>query len=118
MLSRQQIRERKRHLEKEEHQKRSRQQSLQELNDAERLLEQKRSTRDQVALQTGSLCVAILSQIPEHRTGIDGIADKAIRLLDDMLTLRHIQLTADEPEDEGDDEDTEDEDEEAFAEAS
>jgi len=110
MLSRQQIRERKRHLEKEERAKRSQQQSLQELNEAERLLEQQRQSRHQMALQTGSLCTAILAQIPEKRDGCEGIAGKAIGFLDALITAQTIELTTAEPTGDEDDEDQDDED--------
>lgn len=118
MLSRQQIRERKRHLQKEENQKRKQALTLAELNEQERLHEQKRNGRDQMALQTGSLCVALLAQVPEKRDGVDGIATKAIDFLDSLISRQQTQLTAaDEPEEEEPEED-DDEDEDALAEAS
>lgn len=107
-LSRQQIRERKRQLEREENVKRDRQTSLQELNDAERLIEQKRSTRHQMALQTGSLAVAILAQIPEKRDGVEGIARRATQFLEDLLDAQHKMVL--QPDDDEDDEDDEDDD--------
>ena len=108
-LSRQQIRDRKRKLERTEHQNQSRRLSLQELNEAERLLDQKQQSRDQLALQTASLCTAILSQIPEHREGTKEIAHKATRFIDALLDARYEDLaemtTADVPEEDDDDDD-------------
>jgi len=109
-LSRQTIRERKRQLEKEERAKRTQQQSLQELNEAERIIEQRRQTRHQNALQTGSLATAILAQIPEKRDGCTGITQKAINYLDALLEHAHIELTTAEPEDEPEEEENGDED--------
>lgn len=107
-LSRQQIRERKRHLERLEEKNQSRRLSLQELNEAERALDAKQQQRDQLALQTASLCTAILSQIPEHREGTKDIAVKATRFIDALLDARYLDLTerattADLPDDEDDD---------------
>lgn len=120
-LSRQQIREKKRQLEKVEAAKRNSQQSLAELNEAERLLEQKRSAREQMALQTGSLCVAVLSQVPEHRAGVEPLAKKAVAFIERLIDLHDASLTAiNEPEPDDDEEDDEDEqdDDDALAIAS
>jgi hypothetical protein len=107
-LNRQQIRERKRKLEREDNVRRDRHASLQELNDAERLIEQKRSGRHQMALQTGSLAVAILAQIPEKRDGVEGIARRATQFLEDLLDSQHrMVLQPDDEDDEDDDEDDE-----------
>jgi hypothetical protein len=119
-LSRQQIRERKRHLERLEEKNQSRRLSLQELNEAERALDAKQQQRDQLALQTASLCTAILSQIPEHREGTKTIATKATRFIDALLDARYQDLTAttvDPPPDEDDDEDDANDDEPAPLEA-
>lgn len=106
MLSRQQIRQRKRQLEKVRTAKRNDEQTLQELNDAERLHDSRQAQHDQLALQTGSLCVAILSQIPEHRGA--AVHLKAEAFITELLTQRHADLTT-VPEDEEDDEDEENE---------
>jgi len=112
MLSRQQIRERKRHLEKEERAKRNHQQSLQELTEAERLLEQRRQSKHQMALQTGSLCTAILAQIPEKRDGCEGVSQKAIDFLDALISAQHTELTTSDPEPEDDDDEDDEQDDE------
>jgi hypothetical protein len=112
-LSRQQIRERRRHLEREEKDKRDRQVSLAELNEADRLLEQKRQSRHQMALQTGSLAVAILAQIPEKRDGIQAIEQRAIDFLNALLDAQYTFLTFG-PDQEDEDDDDEDDDEPAL----
>jgi hypothetical protein len=111
VLSRQQIRERKRHLQKAEQQKKDNRESLAELNEAERLLDQKRNTRDQTILQRGSLCVAIISQIPEHRPGVAPLVGKAVNFLDLMLDQGITLLTETDDDDLDDPDEDEDEDE-------
>lgn len=113
MLSRQQIRERKRQLQKVERQKRDNTQSLAELNDAERLIEQRKTTRDQMLLQRGDLAVAIVSQVPEHKApGVSAVIDKAVSFLDLMMDQSISVLTeTDEPENDDEDDDDDDEDE-------
>lgn len=109
-LSRQTIRERKRQLHKEETQKQTQRQTMAELIEAERLIDQKEQSQLQNALQTGSLCIAILAQVPEKRDGCEGIAQNSIDYLSALLERQTAKLTAvppDEPED--DDEEEEDE---------
>lgn len=84
------------------------QQSLQQLTEAERILDQRKQTRVQQALQTASLCTAILAQIPEHRDGIDGIVEKSISYLDVLLAQATSALMEpdefdDDPDEESDD---------------
>jgi len=114
-LNRQQIREQKRHLVKAERVKRDAAQSLAELNEAERLFEQKKSNKDQMILQRGSLAVAIVSQIPERRPGTEEIQTKAVRFLDLMLDQAITVLTETDDEDDDDDDDDEENEDEPIA---
>lgn len=69
-------------------------------------------------LQRGSLCVALISQVPEHRPGVAPIVDKAVRLLDLMLDRGIAVLTEvddDDDDDDNDVEEPEEDDDEALA---
>lgn len=65
-----------------------------------------------MVLQTGSLCVAILSQIPEKRDGVGKVPPKATLYLETLLDMAYENLTATEDEDEPNFEDDEGDDEE------
>lgn len=63
-------------------------------------------------LQRGSLCVAIISQIPEHRPGVQSVVDKAVSFLDKMLDQGITVLTETDDDDDDDDDDEEEPEEE------
>lgn len=68
----------------------------------------RQAQRENVDLQRGSLAIAFLAQVPEHRANIGAASEKAVALLEHLFTAEI--LTEPDPDDEDEDEE-DDEDE-------